>query len=148
MGQCCFSSLRSQMLAYISYIGWSGFWCCWNVRGHGALVCKKCDLIVCYRHLRNGIPNVNYVFFILPHVGEDAWPCGLRWSDVTFWIFLILDVTFVKWRGHAVMWLSGAWCDLGRALVPHNQLIDPNSQWLNKRKEEVETTPLTIGNWY
>ena len=24
MGQCCFSSLRSQMLAYISYIGWSG----------------------------------------------------------------------------------------------------------------------------
>ena len=25
MGQCCFSSLRSQMLAYISYIGWSGY---------------------------------------------------------------------------------------------------------------------------
>ena len=37
---------------------------------------------------------------------------ALKWCD-----FLIPDVTFVKWRGHAVMWLSGAWCDLGRALV-------------------------------
>ena len=35
------------------------FWCCWNVRGHGDLVCKTCDLLVCYGHLRNGFPNVN-----------------------------------------------------------------------------------------
>ena len=40
---------------------------------------------------------------------------ALKWCD-----FLIPDVTFVKWRGHAVMWLSGAWCDLGRALVSHS----------------------------
>ena len=135
------------------------FWCCWNVRGHGDLVCKTCDLIVCQRHQRN-VYNYKHwsgFVYILLMLLKRAWPWGssvqnmrldcmlpgsaqwnfhlaacwwrrvamrfaLKWCD-----FLMPDVTFVKWRGHAVMWLSGAWCDLG--LVPstsgdfHSKLV-------------------------
>ena len=37
---------------------------------------------------------------------------ALKWCD-----FLILDVTFVKWRGHAVMWLGVMWLRAGARIL-------------------------------